>query len=470
MLVSVNVTQARQRAALLANQIAQAPAPTDDSLELAVDELGALAVASEPGVAQAGSRALFGDVVETLADRFDSELCDHYIRVFSRLIATCRRHSGLRKFEERLGRFGLDSEQTFLRRAERVRRPGAFDVTRCDAVRKAFVLSRVTLGADVAVSSVVLDKMKRTFPHAEVVFLAGEKAGRFFASDRRIRLREVAYRREGSLLDRLNAWPTLIETMEQETAGLRPEEYVLVDPDSRLTQLGLLPLITDDSRYFFFESRSFTAPGATALADLTGRWLETVFGEDGQRSLPYVSLAEQEQSRGRHFRDAAGGRRIAAVNLGVADNDAKRVPDPFESELLQLLLLHGYAVVLDQGAGEDELTRTARLVQEIEVSGASVARIEGDVRSIADLNVWRGSLSGFAGLIAASDLYVGYDSAGGHLAAALGVPGIDIFAGASSARMVERWHPWGLRPGGVIAVDARQTPEQVLNAVRERLP
>jgi ADP-heptose:LPS heptosyltransferase len=57
--------------------------------------------------------------------------------------------------------------------------------------------------------------------------------------------------------------------------------------------------------------------------------------------------------------------------------------------------------------------------------------------------VWEGSLSGFGGLIASSKLYCGYDSAGGHLAAALGVPVIDIFADTSPPRLRERWKPWG---------------------------
>lgn len=64
---------------------------------------------------------------------------------------------------------------------------------------------------------------------------------------------------------------------------------------------------------------------------------------------------------------------------------------------------------------------------------------------------------------------MGYDSAGGHLAAALGVAGIDIFAGASSARMIERWRPWGERPATVIEVEPGHTSEQVIEALRERL-
>jgi len=40
-------------------------------------------------------------------------------------------------------------------------------------------------------------------------------------------------------------------------------------------------------------------------------------------------------------------------------------------------------------------------------------------------------------------LYVGYDSAGGHVASACGVPQICIFTGAVSERFFHRWKPAG---------------------------
>jgi ADP-heptose:LPS heptosyltransferase len=83
--------------------------------------------------------------------------------------------------------------------------------------------------------------------------------------------------------------------------------------------------------------------------------------------------------------------------------------------------------------------------------------------------IWEGNLSGLAGLIGAADLYEGYDSAGGHLAAALGVPANSIFAGACSARMRERWSPWGRIPARVIAVEGGADPRQILRQVQEQV-
>ncbi len=54
-----------------------------------------------------------------------------------------------------------------------------------------------------------------------------------------------------------------------------------------------------------------------------------------------------------------------------------------------------------------------------------------------------GSFASFAAEIARSKLFVGYDSAGGHVASACGVPVISIFKGAVSERFLARWRPLG---------------------------
>ena len=58
----------------------------------------------------------------------------------------------------------------------------------------------------------------------------------------------------------------------------------------------------------------------------------------------------------------------------------------------------------------------------------------------------------FASIIAQCDLYVGYDSAGQHAAAAAGVPLISFFAGAPSERFRMRWSPAG--PGRIQVIEA----------------
>ena len=76
-------------------------------------------------------------------------------------------------------------------------------------------------------------------------------------------------------------------------------------------------------------------------------------------------------------------------------------------------------------------------------------------QSGARATFWEGSFAGFAQVIAGSSLYVGYDSAGQHVAAACGVPLISIFAGFPAPRMFHRWRPSGPRVT-VIRVDQRR--------------
>jgi ADP-heptose:LPS heptosyltransferase len=342
--------------------------------------------------AEACGKALFGTLVEGLADRFEPALCDAYARLFSQALAYVREglHPAL-----------------LVARYERIRRvrPVIAKPTRI------FVLSRVTLGADIAVTSVVLDAAKRRFPDAELYFVGPRKNFELFAGDPRLLHAAVEYRR-GGLRERLAAWEDLQELLADPRA-------LVLDPDSRLTQLGLLPVAADE-RYHLFESRSYGADSDRSLPDLTADWAAATLSVDDAR--PYIAL-DATIEKGDHI----------AVSLGVGENAAKRLPDPFEEELLRLLAATERPLWIDRGAGGEE---AARVEQAVERSGA-------------EASFWDGSFAGFASYIAGASLYVGYDSAGQHVAAAAGVPLISIFAGFPVPRMFDRWRP----NGHVIRVD-----------------
>ena len=353
-------------------------------------------------------QALFGTWIEGLADRFEPGLCDIYARLFSQAIAHGNGHL----------------EPTLLvARYERVRRPRAI----AGKPHRIFVLSRVTLGADVAVTSVLLAAAKRRFPHAEIVFVGPRKNFELFAADPHLHHAPVEYRR-GSLRERLAVWNEL-ETL------LAVSGSVVIDPDSRLTQLGLLPVCPED-RYHLFESRAYGSESDRALPELAAAWAAETFGIAG--AAPYVAL-------GRLPKHAP----YIALSLGVGENPAKRLPDPFEQELLSLLGQSGAAVCVDTGAGGEEAERARRAVE------------QSGIRA----TLWEGSFAGFASIIAGSRLYVGYDSAGQHVAAACGVPLISIFAGFPVPRMFHRWRPSGTACH-VIRVD-HPDPQQALELVRQ---
>jgi len=353
-----------------------------------------------------GGPALFGILVEGLADRFEPRLCDMYARLFSQAVAQAAENV---------------DPASLVARYERVRRPRPIS----GEPNRVFVLSRVTLGADVAVTSVLLAAAKQRFPHAEIVFVGPRKNYELFATDPRLRHADIAYRR-GGVRQRLAVWGPL-------QALLAAPDAVVIDPDSRLTQLGLLP-VCPEAGYHLFESRGYGRETERALPELAAAWAEETFGVPNAK--PYVALE----------RSVTGGG--VAVSLGIGENPAKRIPDPFEERLLALLSAGGAALAIDTGAGGEEAERVERAVGR---SGVKAA-------------LWEGSFAGFAAIIAASRLYVGYDSAGQHVAAACGVPLISIFAGFPAPRMFHRWRPTGER-ATVIRVD-RPDPLETLERVR----
>lgn len=361
------------------------------------------ATSDNPELASAASRALFTTVVERLGDLFEPRLCDVYARLFSEVITYVR---------PKLATAELLSRYSRVRRA---RRFAGGDP------RKVFVLSRITLGADVAVTSVVLDAMKRRFPSAAIYLVGPKKNWELFAADPQIRHFPFTYGRTGSVRERLATIP-----------GVDEDDSIVVDPDSRLSQLGLLPLCSED-RYYFFESRGYGGEGTESLSTLTGRWVAETFGVSDARA--YIAPLPVYQ------------RPEVTVSFGVGENPEKRIDDPFEQDLIGSLVGRGHAVLVDKGAGADE-TR----------------RVENVLAIFPMVEAWEGDYAPFASMISRSQLYIGYDSAGQHVAAACGVPLISVFAGYVSDRMFQRWYPTGPGPRHVIKVTDRN-PQRVLRSV-----
>ncbi len=384
-------------------------------------------------------------MVERLSDLFEPRLCDVYAELFSEVIARVlpddlhaphllARYHRIRQprpfaaasHEHRLADPRLATEE---KTAAMTREPQpSRDPPR---PRNVFVLSRVTLGADVAVTSVVLDAAKRAFPHAQIYFAGPQKSWELFAGDPRLQHFPVPYGRGATLRERLSIWPELRETLCRRRS-------IVIDPDSRLTQLGLLPLCPEDD-YYFFESRSFGSDSRSSLVSLTREWVAETFGIDDAR--PYIRPMPLTTNLPEF---------AATVSFGVGENAAKRLPDPFETELLKRL---PRPLLIDKGAGGEEAERVERAV---EACGG-------------DVQVWEGSFAGFAAHVQRSRVFAGYDSAAGHVAAACGVPLLSIFAGFPCERMFDRWHPTGLGPIRVVRVEAGIDPWPEVETALEEL-
>jgi ADP-heptose:LPS heptosyltransferase len=204
---------------------------------------------------------------------------------------------------------------------------------------------------------------------------------------------------------------------------LKARHRIVVDPDSRMTQLGLLP-VCGLRHAFHFPSR--TAHGSPNLTTLTEQWLQETFHGSGKAYvMPHRVRIE-------------GERPFAAVSLGVGENDTKRIEGGFETDMIRKLGEHFGTIWIDRGVGGEEAARVTAAAKDSGVAGR--------------VRFCEGSFADFVSVITQCDLYAGYDSAGQHAAAASGVPLISIFAGAPSGRFRERWAPYG--PGRIHIVDA----------------
>lgn len=337
----------------------------------------------------AGSRQFFGIVIERLGDLFEPRLCDVYARLMADVLG----------------------DASLAERYFRIREVRPVDSDPATVV----VLSRVTLGADVAVTSVVLDAAKRRFPNSQI-FLAGpRKNWELFAADPRIAHWDAPYGRSSLFADRIAAKPWF------------GDAFVL-DPDSRLSQLGILPVTNGE--YRLFESRGYAGEGS--LSELASQWCKATLGVGGK---PYVAPLAATVTPA-----------IATANLGVGENAEKRLADPFEAELLAEL---PDDTLIDLGGSDEEAER--------------VRLATGPKKRL-----FQGSFADFAWLIQQSGFYAGYDSAGMHVAAACGVPLLCVFAGAVNERFFERWKPTGdgpieiVRPGPEALTQSRRAVHSLL--------
>ncbi len=379
-----------------------------------VDQLAAQALAADPNTAAPATSALFSSLIEPLADLFEPRLCDAYSRLFSRILE--------RAFPDQLNAAALLDRYQHVRRV----RPVDFEPAR------VVVLSRVTLGADVAITSMVLDAAKQRFPNARILFAGPVKAWQLFERDPRLEHLSLNYGRTSLLRDRLAIFPELQSELS------RPGTLVL-DPDSRLTQLGLLPVCPPE-RHHLFESRSYGGESLESLSTLTAAWLAETLGVE--EPIPYLHPK---------YHYDFGSNPVLTASLGVGENPAKRLPDPFEARMVQAFAALPAQVFIDKGAPGSEETR--RVESAIASCGRSKDR----------LGVHDGAFASFAAMIAASSCYFGYDSAGQHVAAALGVPLVAVFNGFASARMLARWTPDGPGPMTILRADGFESLDTLIS-------
>ena len=229
----------------------------------------------DPAIQAPGAKALFGIIIESLCDDFEELQTETYNKVMSQIITFCRNLKEGRLLDQSLKDFGINTYDDLIRRINSVRNNDNL-LLKKTTVKKILLLSRVTIGADVAITSVVIQRLLKIFPDAELILIGSNKLEEIYSENNKIKIRKVFYSRKGGLFERLSSWLSVLKIIKQETKIYPLENIVLIDPDSRLSQLGVLPLIPDNN-YFFFDSRSgFSLKQKMSMAELTNFWLTKI--------------------------------------------------------------------------------------------------------------------------------------------------------------------------------------------------
>jgi len=433
----------------------------------------------EPKLTDPGTQAIFGIIVESLCDDFEELQTLTYNKVMTQVISYCRSLPAGGEIDQSLKNFGIYSPKDILDRINKIR-ANDNSLSPRESADKILLLSRVTIGADVAITSVIIERLAGIFPEAEILLVGDGRLKEIYGGNPRIRIRKVLYSRRGGLLGRLSSWLLVLKIIQQETDSCRPGKTVLVDPDSRLSQLGVLPLIPIDD-YFFFDSRSDASLNTKmSMPELANSWLNRLTGEEGS-CYPGVWIPETYTGHATRFCRGLkenGVRKIIVVNFGVGGNPRKRVGRRMEEKLLLTLLREpDTLILLDKGFGEEELLNSNSLIDAVEKQGYPALHILFDSgnnfpfdkggRGFADGKPGGGIIgvqSGIgevAALIANSDEFIGYDSACQHIAAALKIPCLTIFAGSNNMRFIRRWSAYGQESCNIIHVDTLTDPASI---------
>lgn len=396
------------------------------------------------------SSTFFSVIVEELCDDYEDFQFDTYARLMSQLVSYCRNLPAGREIDKHLNRFRLISAGDILARADEIHaRIDSFGV-REKVVQKIFILSRITVGADVAIVSVIVQRLARIFPEAQIIILGSLKLKEIFGGNPRLRIRELRYERRGGLLERLSSWRSALDVLAEETPTGGSNTTLLIDPESRISQLGILPLI-EGKNYLYFNSHSESlSTDNSSMAELANAWMDKVFGPSNfcyPRIWPEPVLLVQA-AKLRESLLHSGCRRIVTVNFGVGGNPRKRLSLPFEKKLIcELLKEPDTVVILDKGVGVEEAANSQKITEQlmsdghpVHHAGSGCPEPVGFAHGVLAVECTIGEISA---LISVSDEFIGYDSACQHIAAALTVPTITVFAGSNNPIFVQRWSACG---------------------------
>lgn len=369
---------------------------------------------------------------------------------------------GLKKH---LDGYGLNTEEQLNQRAQRLAQANQIrKIPDMEEVKKVFVFSRGAIGGDINLTSIVLQKERERMPSVPIVFMYGGRTENFeglFGDIGNIKFEEFKYNKKKNLAEQINDSVEVAEILKDK--GYKKGIPVL-DLSTHGLIHGMMPICNEEDYHYFpmipLEGKSHGQQineESNIVFDIQSNTYAKVFINN-----EYSNKAEQLYNK---FLPEKRNKAIT-INFGVGGDYTKAVSERFEQNIVLKLIKKGLPVILDGGFGEEETSRTNRLKEIVKKEGYTnyiinrdIAKIDSEKIAKANLMIHFGTIPSFASLIEKSSFYIGYDSMGQHLAAALKIPEAIVYASCEEKRFMEMWHP-----------HTDSSVKQIFYSVKDRAP
>ncbi len=393
-----------------------------DTPDLAIIRLlSAMCFDSEQTLAMQADNALYQRIIIPLCDDFTDSGAKAANLILANLILFVAGNENS-SLHQPLNLEGLHTATQLIARLQRITDNKTISQRHQKQLKKICVLSRVTIGADVSITSVIIQRLHHHFPKAHITLIGPTHLPQLLSAPY---LHHILFIEEEALgLERLKNSGKLQQLIKKEQANLDACKFLLIDPDTRLSQLGLLPLAPEQSTYIL---PSRTDQTSNSLSTITNSWLDTLLNTSDYSHPAITTPTNPHQTQSSTF--------TIVLNFGVGHDQNKRVSLVFEQQLISALLDLGEVnIILDSGAGEDELNQTMTIAEYINQRSASKSSQGTFFRA-------QQSVAELASQIHQAELFIGYDSCSGHIATACSTPAIICFKGAPNPRFFTRWQP-----------------------------
>jgi len=405
---------------------------------------------------------LFGTLIHGLRNSFKKREGDAYLRIFPYFVLAAREQSEIVKdwFKKMEISESDPLDDLYKKSLELRAQKKQLTQSEINKIKKIIILSRGTIGAEILAAGVLFPPLIEHFKEAELIFVDSCGAGNQIFNHPRIKLVDKFVNKDGEelslkwsrkslpILERLEYPAILSEFISIETNNLSPEEYIIIDADTRLSQTGAMPL-SKNNHYFidtvaerddYEDNRSI----ATICSDYIGQLLNAP-----SIHYPQIYLSEGDKKIAQDTWNCLGFNRRKIVLVSFTSGfESKTLSPNFEKRLINKLIELGITPLIERSPDINEDKKNVGLVNYMKENGKEVIEIDLnkplnllDNKTEAAIYTFQSKVGPLAALIEKSNLVISYDSKNQHISAALSTPFITIFTGHINNLFLKRWTP-----------------------------